>query len=123
MSYCRWSSDYGECDVYVYTDVSGGWTTHVASRRFKNKVPEEIKAMPCSTGEEYYEMWKELEKWRETQTELLELEDISPYAGKSFNDATPKEAAQRLIDIRESGLNVPQYVIDDLLLEELVYGP
>lgn len=29
MSYCRWSTDDGRSDVYVYHDIRGGWTTHV----------------------------------------------------------------------------------------------
>jgi len=45
MSYCRWSSDHGECDVYVYADVAGGWTTHVAGRRLRHRVPDAIRAM------------------------------------------------------------------------------
>lgn len=45
MSYCRWSSDHFECDVYVYESVSGGWTTHVAGRRRKTPLPDSIKAM------------------------------------------------------------------------------
>jgi hypothetical protein len=28
MSYCRWND---ECDVYVYEDCRGGWTTSVTS--------------------------------------------------------------------------------------------
>ena len=28
MSYCRWSSDCHQSDVYVYEDVKGGFTTH-----------------------------------------------------------------------------------------------
>lgn len=33
MSYCRFSSDGFNCDVYVYEDCAGGWTTHVAANR------------------------------------------------------------------------------------------
>ena len=33
MSYCRWSSMNSMCDVYVYEDDAGGWTTHVAAKR------------------------------------------------------------------------------------------
>jgi hypothetical protein len=36
MSYCRWSSDGHNCDVYVYEDVSGGYTCHVAGLRIIN---------------------------------------------------------------------------------------
>ena len=36
MSYCRWSSDGGQCDVHCYADVSGGFTTHVAANKATN---------------------------------------------------------------------------------------
>ena len=72
MSYCRWSSDFFECDVYVYEDVSGGWTTHVAGRRRKNKLPDEIKSMYPSAGdpqwaEKYMAFDDAAYKWLESQ--------------------------------------------------------
>ena len=33
MSYCRFSSDDYQCDVYCYASVSGYYVTHVASNR------------------------------------------------------------------------------------------
>ena len=68
MSYCRWSSDNFQCDVYCYADVSGGYTTHVKD-------------------------------------------------GKTYNDATPEQAADRLQELRNSGYKVPQYAIDELRSE------
>ncbi len=35
MSYCRWSSDNTNCDLYCYEDCSGGFTTHVAGFRLR----------------------------------------------------------------------------------------
>jgi hypothetical protein len=37
MSYCRWSSDEGKSDVYVWHDCSGGWRTWVAEVREDGK--------------------------------------------------------------------------------------
>lgn len=31
MSYCRFSSEDYQCDVYAYADVAGGYTIHVAA--------------------------------------------------------------------------------------------
>lgn len=125
MSYCRWSSDFGECDVYVYEDANG-WVTHVARRRLKHKVPEHIKSMfPVEFSNDwtyrYMEYVKAESEWRRSlpgpgddiaDSEYIDLE--GPYAGESFYDATPQECAERLEDIRQSGLNVPQYAIDAL---------
>ena len=136
MSYCRFSSDFGECDVYVYADVYGGWTTHVAGRRLKHAVPDEIKNMPTSTGDEWVARWEAQKKWRDSlpcdeypvtytdgsqgtgrtpkDSEYIDLSEISDFAEGNFNDATPGECADRLEQIRASGLNVPQYAIDAL---------
>ena len=148
MSYCRWSSDFGECDVYVYEDVHGGWTTHVAGRRLKHRVPDEIRNMPVFgedgkfNGDVWIEREKAQRKWRESlpsdeyqartidgdpvtcytpkDSEYVSLIDISEFAGESFNSDTPDECADLLEEIRNSGLNVPQYAIDELREEATV---
>lgn len=142
MSYCRWSNDFGECDVYVYEDVGGGWTTHVASRRLRQKVPDEIKTMPSNTAEKWIALHQAEREWRKSlpsdeimgkvirdgethrepirfpkDSEYIDLSEISEYAGDSFNDPTPQDCAERLKQIRDSGLNVPQYAIDRLIKE------
>ena len=50
--------------------------------------------------------------------EWLYLESISPnYAEESYTLSTAKECADMLEEIRASGLNVPQYAIDELRQE------
>jgi hypothetical protein len=145
VSYCRWSSGFGECDVYVYADVRGGWTTHVASRRLKHRVPDEIRALASDEsveiGERFVAAHKAETAWRESlpcdevpcttldpvtketkpgvyrtpkDSEYLDLREVSSLAGRSFNDETPGECADRLESLRAAGFNVPQYAIDEL---------
>jgi hypothetical protein len=69
MSYCRWSSEHFECDVYVYANVSGAWTTHVAGRRLKHRVPDELKAAFPNRGDSDYgakfmAAYRAVEAWR-----------------------------------------------------------
>lgn len=128
MSYCRWSSDAFQCDVYVYEDASGGWTTHVAGRRVKHAPPESLTSMKvtASTALDY---WAALDAWRGSlpkdehgdiaDSEYLALKDIGPEAGESYNDPTPSECADRLEGLRAKGFNVPQYAIDALREEAL----
>lgn len=73
MSYCRWGSDFGRCDVYVYEDVGGGWTTHVAGRRLKHEPPAELIAMRDSidwqtkdAGERFYALHMAEQAWRDS---------------------------------------------------------
>lgn len=143
MSYCRWSSEHGECDVYVYVDVAGGWTTHVAERRRKNRYPDEIKALyPREEDPDFDEKLSAYEaaekEWLKSQPHetimakdengaavpmylLADSEFIAlpaPEAGQSFHDATPGECADRLERLRARGLNCPQYAIDALRKEQ-----
>lgn len=34
VAWCRWSSDNSQCDLYIYDDVAGHVTVHVAASRF-----------------------------------------------------------------------------------------
>ena len=108
---------FGECDVYVYEDVSGGWTTHVAGRRRKTKAPDSIKNMPVETTKQWVEHCFAFHDWLKNQPENDHVDLDSDFAGQSFNDPTPGECADRLEAIRASGLNVPQYAIDALRKE------
>lgn len=111
MSYCRWSSDDWQCDVYVYEDTEGFWSTHVASRK---KVPS--VELPARVP------------WRGNVTEAMEREavvrtilDAEPWTmiehesrGKTFRSSTAIECAELLDGLKREGLSVPQHVIDTL---------
>jgi len=117
MSYCRWSSDQFQCDVYVYKDVSGGWTTHVASRRDKWKAPN----MPLNhVGKwHWYITWWWYTIRNRFWSEFRGLYDIGlEHDGESFNHDTPGECADWLQTLLDLGYKVPQYTIDSLREEE-----
>lgn len=123
MSYCRWSSDNGRCDVYVYEDASGGWTTHVAARR---RLFAAIPALPISwagkgddwKGRLMRRLWAWSYQFNMWMVGLIPLRDTKlPYNGATFNDPTPLACAVRLIELRRIGYNVPQRAIDALVEE------
>lgn len=148
MSYCRWSSDHFECDVYVYEDVSGGWTTHVAGRRQRNPLPDSIKAMyprlgdcePKEFGTRYMAAERARREWTEERphytimgknaagepvpmhfladSEYISLAQFGEEAGGSFNDGSPGECADRLERLLAKGFNVPLYAIQALREEQ-----
>lgn len=114
MSYCRFSSDVNKSDVYVY-ESDTGWITHVAQDRVQTdeELPPEVN--PCYENvEAYLDRIKQVAeilghgKWA-----VIGL----PFDGDTFNDATPKECATRLIELKELGYHVPQHAIDALLEE------
>ena len=117
MSYCRFSSDNWKSDVYVYEDVSGGWTTHVAGAKRATEPPNDRFSDFLDdkiTAEEFVRLHKDTMAALET-IPLIPID--LPHAGESFSDSGPKECAEPLIMLRGLGYHVPQYAIDDLLQE------
>lgn len=143
MSYCRWSSMTGMCDVYVYEDVRGGWTTHVAARRRALPPVPDILGSSISmaihrwsgcywdrkTREMVYpHRWRALVYrpwihlawiWHNRvhlgSLRIVPLRPIGlPHDGESFSDPTPADCADRLVRLRALGYKVPQHAIDAL---------
>lgn len=105
MAYCRWS----DCDVYVYEDVNGGWTTHVAGRRLAaGKAPP----LDWTSTETLMASYQAMLQWSKDNPDTVDID--LPNAGKSFNDPTPGQCADRLEALRTEGFDVPQYAIDAL---------
>lgn len=146
MSYCRWSSMNWMCDVYVYEDVSGGWTTHVAGRRraippipdlmggrlsmalhrwSKAEWDKETRGIvyPYKLRGFVYRRWCGFvafwHKWVHGLTlDLIPLRDLGlPHDGDTFNDEYPSICANTLEYLRSVGYKVPQYAIDALRSE------
>ena len=122
MSYCRWSSDGFKCDVYVYEDVSGGWTCHVAARKVVNF--HEAPTQPGSILDEDKEEWmikhRAYMHWLEYDAirENIGLE----FDGKSFNTESATSMANELTMLKEMGYQVPEYAIESLYEEGLENG-
>ena len=115
MSYCRWSTDDSKSDIYCYEDCSGGWTTHVAAKRYIYTTPLPT-VIPFDT--EHLEEWFDRSRKVREILDTFELVKIElPHAGETFNDPTAQETAGRLMMLREIGYNVPQYAIDELVSE------
>ncbi len=125
MSYVRFSNR--NSDVYVYADVRGGWTTHVAERR---RVRESrIRPFLCFHPESTTPESERAEVFnREYYRHLVDdnvlravfgFEDVeSEFAGMSYNDPTPGQCADRLEQMRGGGILVPQYAITALREED-----
>ncbi|HCA5794773.1 hypothetical protein N7714_23910 [Pseudomonas aeruginosa] len=119
MSYCRWSSDDFQCDVYVYESVAGGFVTQVAANRvvFKEELPAQIPFEP-----EYVKEY--LERHHKVMAMVGAADRVQiglPHDGDSFDDADQEACADGLEYLKELGYRVPQYAID-ALREESVEG-
>jgi hypothetical protein len=113
MSYCRWSSDDFQCDVYVYADAGGGWTTHVAGNRVVYKEP-----LPPVVSYEDPEAWATRHNYVMRMVDAADRVPIDLLeAGETYNDPTAAACADRLETLRAAGFVVPQYAIDELRKE------
>jgi hypothetical protein len=129
------------CDVYVYEHVAGGWTTHVAGRK---RIIPPIPALPLpsfnfggvwdfDTRRMKYPNWRKRlaarivfgfyafwHNWAHTASlNLIPLREIGlAHDGKTFDDSTAGDCADRLEWLRSEGYTVPQYAIDALREEQ-----
>ena len=146
MSYCRFSSMNWRCEVYVYADISGDWTTHVAGRRrLLPPVPDitfgrmsmrlhrwsgvtwdpekRTIVYPHRWRSAIYKLWSRFTTFWHNRVHMGSLHMIPlrpiglPHDGETFNDSTPAECADRLEQLRSIGYIVPQYAIDALRSE------
>ena len=143
MSYCRFSSLNMMCDVYVYQDCYGGWTTYVARARlvippipslldgqFMTRVHRWTGAnwnsgtrnfeYPSRWRKHVANVWFRFAAWWQTyihggSIKLIPMRSIGlPMDGETFNDATAEACASLLEALRALGYRVPQYAIDAL---------
>lgn len=113
MSYCRFSSDDWQSDVYVWADISGGYRVEVAARRQTWDVP-----LPPKVDISDIDAW--LDRWVAVSALLRDesnwhWEDCpTDPGGNSYHHTTAGECADDLVRLRGLGFNVPQSAIDGL---------
>lgn len=114
MSYCRWSSDNFGSDLYVYEDVMGGWTIHVAGNRVVGEVPK--WELPEDPGDRA-QVEASVVAYRAQIDFLKEAERVAiglPYDGQTIGAATAGECADWCEALRGMGYRVPEGVIEVL---------
>ncbi len=128
MSFCRFSSDDWQSDVYVWADVAGGYRTEVAGRRHMWKV-DLPPARELPVGDPHSpERTAWAHEWVSRSTRVNELmrdesnwewlELPEPEGGTSYHHATGSECADNLERLRGLGFNVPQSTIDGLRADD-----
>lgn len=127
MSYCRFSSHGFRSDLYVYANVSGKWTIHVAANRHRQippptyVYPEEHKVYSDSGGS--FSLTPEgAAAWLKWQEESNPLDPIDlPFAGATFDLDTPGECADKMEELGRLGYHYPAEAIQRLRAEQIVF--
>lgn len=118
MSYCRWSSDDYQCDVYCY-ESDAGYVIHVAKYRYTFTGP-----LPPPLVSDSALVVPEVRFARDEAVRALLSDEKSPiglaHDGETFVEQSALEAHGRLLVLREAGYRVPDFAIDKL--EREAYG-
>jgi len=110
MSYCRWSSDDFQCDVYIYESCYGGFDIHVAGKKYVFKEP-----LPPYVDINDFEKWWERYEIVQEMVEKADLIDIGlPYDGESFNEQSIDDVLKLIKELRAVGYRIPDYVFKEL---------
>lgn len=114
MSYCRFSSDDFKSDFYVYADVSGGWTIHMAGARYVGNIPS--APLPRDTGDRAaLARWMQARRDQRLALDRTPLEAIGlPHDGETFRLATAGECADKCAELAAMGYHLPAGVIEAL---------
>lgn len=118
MSYCRWSSDDFKSDLYVYENVAGCWTIHVASNRHVGDCPKII--LP-DDPEDQAQLDAAMRSYRAQMDFLQAAERVPiglPHDGQTFHEPTPGACADRIEALVALGYRVPAGVVEALREEE-----
>lgn len=112
MSYCRWSSDDFQCDLYCYEHCDGGYMTHVAGNRLVLTTP---LPKPQPFTPENMKAWYRRHKRVERMLKKCKRVPIGgPHDGKSFWDETPQALLDRMLYLKQCGYRVPDYAINTI---------
>lgn len=124
MSYCRFSSDDFQSDLYVYANVSGDWTIHVAGNRVEWLVdlPEPVDLTP-GNGMAWAARHRKVLEWLDEEHEGTKYQRVPidlPHDGETFSEKDPGSAAVRVTQLMALGYRCPDHVVPTLLKEQQV---
>lgn len=117
MSYCRWSSDAHQSDVYVFYSGDPEYTIMVAENRHVSSAPRPLE-VPLQGGnvEAFMEANQQLAEWA-ASSELIPLG--LPHDGDVFTYTSASETVEQLLLLRSMGYYVPQFAIEVLNQEDV----
>ncbi len=123
MSYCRFSTDQFQCDLYVYYSVGDFYAIHVANRRvvYHRPLPPDVPwPRPGATKAETRKWARRYMKGQRDMAKIGRHHKPigGPFDGETFNEPTIDAAIARLESLRAAGYRFPDDVIAELREEQ-----
>jgi hypothetical protein len=124
VSYCRWSTDDFQCDLYVFDHCYGGTAVYVArrKRRFKAPLPPPITGKWWEDDKRSKAFWGRHNQVMEMlddkyEGEFWDWEKLpEPHAGATYIVETHADAIELIGKLRAAGFNAPTD-LEDVLRE------
>lgn len=114
MSWCRFSTiceNNISSSLYIYEDVAGGVTIHIAARkRINEELAPRMPNLADVTPAEWITANHKREDFLEDIAPLVEID--LPYAGETYNFNDKEELLKFLYNLKELGYNFPEYVFE-----------
>lgn len=122
MSYCRWSTDDFQCDLYCYEGNDDRYWTHVAGNRVHWKIelpPPEIENLLFKNGRmnktalnRHIKRTIHVGNLLNEENEGINYERLPiglAYDGQTFTDDTPEEFKDTLLLLKMTGYRFPDF--------------
>lgn len=110
MSYCRWSSNDWDCDLYCYEHVGGFFAIHVASNRVVGEVPKVPWIMDTPN-----DVWLAAHRAQMAFLETAERKTIGlPHDGQTFEEPDLESFRACIVNLRAMGYHCPDGVLDSI---------
>jgi hypothetical protein len=119
MSYCRFSSDDFQSDVYCY-ESDAGYEIHVAKIRYayKHPLPPVVVELSSNMSDEDVSTYLLRERVVAQMVDEADKVEIGlPCDGDFYTMATAEDAAEKLTKLKAMGYRIPDGVIECLLQE------
>lgn len=112
MSYCRFSSMSGRCEIYLYYGYNG-YSLSVAANRTVTELPD-----IAEIDIEGYLVRQQLLKHNPDLVKHVPIE--LPYAGKSFSFDDKESCIAMLKELKALGYIMPDWLISELEQEQAI---
>lgn len=114
MSWCRFSTicdNNKSSNLYIYDDVNGGVTVHIASmKRINEELAPRMPNLSDVTPAEWIMANHRREDFLKDIGPLVEIN--LPYSGETHNFNDKEELLEFLYKLKELGYNFPEYIFE-----------
>lgn len=108
MSYCRWSSNDWDCDLYCYEHVGGYFAIHVAGNRTVGEIPKVPWILDTPN-----DVWLAARHAQMAFLETAERVNIGlPHDGETFEEPDLESFRSRIVYLRGLGYHCPDGVLE-----------